>query len=65
MLALVSAKKCFRCYLYGKKFLVRTDHTALTYLRNFAKNNSRLLRLSLKLVELDFTNIEQDSSYAM
>jgi hypothetical protein len=44
MLALVWAKKYYRCYLYGKKFLVRTDHCALTYLHNFADNNSRLLR---------------------
>jgi hypothetical protein len=54
-LALVWATKYFRCYLYGKKFLVRTDHSALTYLRNFPENNSRLLRWSLKLSELDFT----------
>jgi len=54
MLALVWAAKYFRCYLYGKRFVVRTDHSALTYLRNFADNNSRLLRLSLKLSELDF-----------
>jgi hypothetical protein len=58
MLTLVWATKYFRCYLYGKKFLVRTDHSALTYLRNFAENNSRLLRWSLKLSELDFT-VEQ------
>jgi len=55
MLSLVWATKYFRCYLYGKKFLVRTDHFALTYLRNFGENNSRLLRWSLKLSELDFT----------
>jgi hypothetical protein len=55
MLALVWATKYFRCYLYGKKFLVRTDHSALTNLRNFAENNSRRLRWSLKLSELDFT----------
>jgi len=36
MLALVWVTKYFRCYLYGKKFPVRTDHSALTYLRNFA-----------------------------
>ena len=55
MLALVWATKYFRCYFYGKKFVVRTDQSALTYLRNFAENNSRLLRWSLKLSELDFT----------
>lgn len=37
-----------------KKFLVRTDHAALTYLRNFADHSSLLLRWSIKLSELDF-----------
>jgi len=54
MLALVWATKQFRCYLFGKQFLVRTDHAALTYLRNFADNNSRLMRWSLRLSEFDF-----------
>ena len=54
MLALVWATKYFRCYLYGKQFLVRTDHSALSFLRNFADNNSRLMRWSLRLSEFDF-----------
>lgn len=54
MLALVWATRYFRCYLYGKRFLVRTDHAALTYLQKFADHNSRLLRWSVKLSELDF-----------
>ena len=37
-----------------KKFLIRTNHSALTYLRKFADNNSRLMRWSLKLSEMDF-----------
>jgi hypothetical protein len=37
ILALVWATKYFSCYLYGKKFLVRTDHSALTYLRIFVE----------------------------
>ena len=49
------ATKYFRCYLYGTNFIVGTDHSALTYLRNFANHNSRLLRWSLKLSELDFS----------
>jgi hypothetical protein len=36
ILALFWATKLFRCYLLGKKFLVRTGHAALTYLQNFA-----------------------------
>ena len=54
MLALVWATKQFRCYLSGKQFLVRTDHSALKYLQNFADQNSRLMKWSLKLSELDF-----------
>jgi hypothetical protein len=45
-LAVVWATKCYRCYLFGKRFLVRTDHAALKFLRNFADNNSRLMRWS-------------------
>ena len=51
MLALLWATKYFRCYLYGCKFLLKTEHSALTYLRKFADQNSRLLRWSLKLSE--------------
>jgi len=36
MLSLVWATKQFRCYLHGRKFVARTDHAALIYLRNFA-----------------------------
>ena len=55
MLALVWAAKHFRCYLYGRKFVVRTDHAALTYLKNFADQNARIMRWSMKLSELQFT----------
>jgi hypothetical protein len=54
MLALVWATNYYRCYLFGTKFVVRTDHSALRYLRNFSDQNARLLRWSLKLAELDF-----------
>jgi len=47
MQALFWATKQFRCYLFGKKFLVRTNHSALTCLRNFADQSSRLMRWSL------------------
>ena len=54
MLALVWATKYFHCYLYGKQLLVRTDHAALSYLRNFSDPSSRLMRWSLRLSEFDF-----------
>jgi len=54
MLAFVWTTKHFRCYFYGNKFIVKTDHSALTYLQNFADQNSRLLRWSIKLSELVF-----------
>ena len=54
MLALVWATKCFPCNPYGKRFLVRTDLSALSYLRSFADNNSRLMRWSLRLSAFDF-----------
>lgn len=44
MLALDWASKQFTCYLHDRNFVVRTDHAALTYLRSFAYENSRLLR---------------------
>ena len=53
-LAVVWATKYFSCYLYGKTFLVRTDHAAIKVLRNFADHNSRLVRWSLRLSEFDF-----------
>jgi len=33
---------------------VRTDHAALRFLRNFAENNSRLMRWALRLSEFQF-----------
>jgi hypothetical protein len=53
-LAAAWATKCFRRYFYGKQFLVRTDHAALKFLRNFADNNERLMHSSLRLSEFDF-----------
>ena len=54
MFAVTWATRHFRCYLYGKQFVLRTDHAALKYMHNFAGNNSRLLRWSLRLSEFDF-----------
>ena len=53
-LAVVWATKYYRCYLFGKSFLVRTDHAALKFLHNFAENDSRLMSWSLRLYEFNF-----------
>jgi hypothetical protein len=59
MLAVVCGTKHFRSYLYGRRFLVKTDHSALTYLRNFADNNARLTRWALRLADLEFDIIHK------
>jgi hypothetical protein len=55
MCAVTWATRHFRYYLYGKKFVLRTEYFALTYLQKFADNYSRLLRCSLKQAEFDFS----------
>ena len=55
MLVLIWATKYFRYYLFATKCVVKTDHAALNYLKNFADSSSTLMRLPLKLSELDFT----------
>jgi len=55
LLAFLFATKQFRCYLYGRKFVVHTDHRALKWLLNFRDPSSRLTRWAIKLSEYDFT----------
>ena len=54
MLSLVWKTQYFSLLPYGKQFLVRTDHAALSYLRNFADCSSRLMRWSLRFSEFEF-----------
>ncbi|KRX75077.1 Retrovirus-related Pol polyprotein from transposon [Trichinella sp. T6] len=42
MLGLVWALREFRPYLYGQRFLVRTDHSCLRWLRNFKEPEAQL-----------------------
>lgn len=46
--------KHFRAYLYGTRFLVRSDHKPLVYLYSLKDPSSRLTRLRLELEEYDF-----------
>lgn len=43
-----------RPYLYGTKFTIVTDHNPLSWLKNMANKNGRLLRWSLMLQDLDY-----------
>jgi hypothetical protein len=53
-LAVVWSIKRLRPYLEGQKFIVRTDHAALTWLLSVDGENRRLARWRLCLAEYDF-----------
>ena len=48
-LALVWAVELFRPYIYGRKFIVETDHNSLVWLDHVKTTNRKLLRWSLIL----------------
>lgn len=54
LLAIVWSIKYFRPYLYGKRFVIRTDHKPLLYLFNMTNPSSRLTKFRLLLEEYDF-----------
>ncbi|KRY23113.1 Retrovirus-related Pol polyprotein from transposon [Trichinella patagoniensis] len=53
-LYLVWALREFRPYFYGQRFLVRTDHSCLRWLRNFKEPEGHVARWLENLAELDF-----------
>ena len=55
MLALVNFLKHYRHYLLGRKFLVRTDHQSLIWLKNFKDAEGQIARWQELLQEYDFT----------
>lgn len=54
LLAIHWALNYFKPYLYGKKFLVRSDHRPLVYLFAMKNPSSKLTRVRLDLEEFDF-----------
>ncbi|KRH91904.1 putative LTR transposable element [Pseudoloma neurophilia] len=51
LIAIVKSVDHFRHYLLSKKFLLRTDHRALTSLYTCKKTTTRMLRWDLRLQE--------------
>lgn len=54
-LALVWAVQKFHIYLYGKPFVIQSDHQPLQYLNSAKHVNNRVLRWSLLMQEYSFT----------
>ena len=54
LLAVVQSIEHFHPYLYGRHFLVRTDHASLQWLLNFKASEGQLARWMQKLGEYDF-----------
>lgn len=54
LIAIQWAINHFRPYVYGNKFIVRSDHKPLTYLYSLKNPSSRLTRIRLELEEYEF-----------
>ena len=55
LLAVVKAVKHFHVYLYGRNFLLRTDHAALRWLLNFRQPEGQVACWIEHLQQYDFT----------
>ena len=53
-LGLVWAIDRFKCYLYGREFILQTDHQPLVYLNSCKLTNGRLMRWALSLQSYKF-----------
>lgn len=62
LLAIVWAIESFRHYLYGREFLVVTDHKPLNFLFGTKNVNSRLHRWKLTLMEYQFKIIHRNGT---
>ena len=54
LLAIVYAVKKFRPYIFGRPFIIRTDHSSLQHLLNFKEAEGILARWITQLQEFDF-----------
>ncbi|GFX01296.1 retrovirus-related Pol polyprotein from transposon 17.6 [Trichonephila clavipes] len=53
LLAIVKAVEHFHPYLYGRRFLLRTDHASLTWLLNFKNSEGQIARWIQRLQKYD------------
>ena len=58
-LAMVEGIRHYRSYLYGKKFKVYTDHSALVWLHNHKDHRSKLMRWFTELQDYDYEVIHR------
>ena len=60
LLAVVTFVKHFRPFLVGHRFTVRTDHSSLTWLRNFKEPEGQLASWLEQLQEYDFSTVHRE-----
>ncbi|GFU63702.1 retrovirus-related Pol polyprotein from transposon 17.6 [Trichonephila clavipes] len=53
LLAIIKTVEHFHPYLYGRRFLLRTDHASLTWLLNFKNSEGQIARWIQRLQEYD------------
>lgn len=54
MLSIHDSCRHYRPYVYGRRFIIETDHNPLVWLSKIKEPNSRLVRWKLKLEEYNF-----------
>lgn len=54
LLAIVWATKYFRPYIFGRKFIINSDHRPLQWLHNLKEPNAKLQRWKIRLNEYNF-----------
>ena len=59
LLAVVVFTRHFRSFLLGTKFIVRTDHGSLTWLKNFKDPEGQMARWLERLQEFDFSIVHR------
>jgi hypothetical protein len=59
LLAVIFGTKQYRCYLYGRKFTLVTDHRALCWLLKLEDPSAKLTRWALRLSEFEYTVVHR------